>query len=87
MCIKRLIQYACGHAEKEFFNRHCWYALIVGPVVGSRERCRRVCGGRGEVVADFVVEEVEVEVEFEIEMECEAEAEGVRDNAVRSWRS
>jgi hypothetical protein len=78
MCIKRLIQYACGHAEKEFYNQHCWCALIVGQVVGSRERCRRVCGGRGEVVADLVVEEVEIE--------SGVEAESVRDN-VRSWRT
>jgi hypothetical protein len=88
MCIKRLIQYACGHAEKEFYNRHCWCALIVGPIVGCRERCGRVCGGRDEVVVEFVVVEfVVVEVVVEVEVEFEVEAEGVRDNAVRSWRT
>ena len=48
MCIKILVQYACGHAEVEFMNLHCECALIVGPVVERRRRCRRVCGGEGE---------------------------------------
>ena len=48
MCIKVLVQYACGHAEVEFMNLHCECALIVGPVVERRGRCRRVCGGEGE---------------------------------------
>ena len=30
-------------------NRLCVCALIVGPVVERRGRCRRVCGGEGEV--------------------------------------
>ena len=47
MCIKLLVQYACGHAEVEFMNLHCECALIVGPVVERRGRCRRVCGGGG----------------------------------------
>ena len=48
MCIKVLVQYACGHAEVEFMNLHCECALIVGPVVERRGRCRRVCGGGGK---------------------------------------
>ena len=48
MCIKILVQYACGHAEVEFMNRHCECALIVGPVVERRGKCKRVCGGKVE---------------------------------------
>jgi hypothetical protein len=73
MCIKRLIQYACGHAEKEFYNRHCCCALIVGPVVECRKRCGRICGGKGEMEPAVKVEvEVEVKVEFEVEFEVGA---------------
>ena len=45
MCIKLLIQYACGNAEMEFMNRHCQCVLIVGPVREVKGRCGRVCGG------------------------------------------
>jgi hypothetical protein len=59
MCIRRLIQYACGHAEKEFINRHCQCALVVGPVVEKRWRCARgeCCGGVGDVGGEVVGEE------------------------------
>lgn len=46
MCVKLFTQYACGHAEMDFLNRHCYCALIVGPVRDVRERCERSeCGG------------------------------------------
>lgn len=68
MCIALFVQYACGHAEKEFMNLHCQCPLIVGPVVESRGKCRRVCGGRGvggvevEVARMYVLRDIGVEV-------------------------
>lgn len=50
MCIRALVQYACGHAEVDLMNRHCECALIVGPVVERSGRWRRVCGGKDEVM-------------------------------------
>jgi hypothetical protein len=67
MCIKILVQYACGHAEVEFMNRHYECKLIVGPVVERRGRCRRVCGG-------------EDEVGLKVEVENERERDGVRSD-------
>ena len=48
MCIKILVQYACGHAEVEFMNLHCECALFGGRVVEWRGRCWRFWGGEGE---------------------------------------
>jgi hypothetical protein len=45
MCINILTQYACGHADIEYMNRHCQCALIVGPVREVKGKCGRVCGG------------------------------------------
>lgn len=29
-------------------NRHCQCALIVGPVVERRGKCRKICGGKAD---------------------------------------
>jgi hypothetical protein len=84
MRIKRLIRYACGHAEKEFFNRHCWCALIVGPVVGCRGRCGRVCGGKGEMKVE-VEPAVKVEVAVEVKAEFEVEFEVGAGQCCEGW--
>jgi len=43
MCISRLTQHCCGHAERAYFNRHCQCALIVGPIVDAVEPCANRC--------------------------------------------
>ncbi|KAK5687958.1 hypothetical protein LTR17_026619 [Elasticomyces elasticus] len=43
MCIARLTNHACGHAEKTYYNQHCKCALIVGPIVEASDRCPSRC--------------------------------------------
>jgi hypothetical protein len=76
MCIRCLVQYACGHAEKELMNRHCQCALIVGLVREVEVRCGRgECGGGPPRECD----EGRVEVKRESEGRRDAQVENETD--------
>lgn len=46
MCILKLTEYPCGHAEKQYMNGHCECSLIVGPVVQAKAPCTNRCAAR-----------------------------------------
>lgn len=70
--------------RKWSLNQHCECALIVGPVLESKERCGRICGGKGEV---------EVEAEGGCSGDCgeksevEGEIKGVGSHVAEDTRT